>query len=82
MSAHTDEQPTIELLHGEISVLTLGLANDADASLLMQLSYLVLQGNLLMGTLPQSWSTLPSVGHCQTVHILTIVAAVMRSCMS
>lgn len=83
MSAHTDEQPTVELLHAEISVLTLCLANDVYASLLMQLSNLGLQGNLLMGTLPQSWNALTSVRHChQPVHILTNLAAVMRSCMS
>lgn len=37
----------------------------------MQLDTLDLHGNLLVGTLPQSWSTLTSVGHCnQRVHLL------------
>lgn len=30
----------------------------------MQLSVLNLQGNSLVGTLPQSWSNLTNVGHC------------------
>lgn len=39
----------------------------ADASLLMQISYLYLRQNLLVGTLPELWSSFSSVSHRRAV---------------
>lgn len=51
---------------------------DTSLCMLMQLSFLFLGANQLVGNLPKSWSTLVSVSLCDTLHLPIDVAACAR----